>query len=803
MYRFHEKLDLGKLGKKGISFSPRRNLFVNIKEVIEEFDFEFGENDKEVWEKYDLIYRTLCGILYNFVPESGHPGGSISSGRFVAGLVFHTMDYDFSDPNRKDADILSYAAGHKALGLYATWALRNEVVRIFNKELLPGEKFQLRLEDLLGFRRNPTQNTPLFKKFNAKPLDGHPTPATPFIKISTGASGVGVGTSFGLALGALDIFREDPPFVHVVEGEGGMTPGRVHEALAAAASAQIWNIVMHVDWNQASIDSNNVCRDGDKPGEYVQWNPIELGYLHEWNVVFVEEGRNFKHILAAQNVGVELSRLTKLPTMIVYRTIKGWTYGIEGRKSHGAGHKFCSEGYYNFLKMFEEAFKVEFPRFKGEVTPENIERYFYDSLMVIREVMERERDVCESLGRGIMEAKERLNSRKRTPHEQRPQIGLLYNSQEIKAEVIPEELKLKPDTETTLRGHLGSVLNYLNRLTKGAFIACAADLLDSTSISITGKGFSEGFYNAVSNPNSRLIPIGGICEDAMGAFMSGLSAYGFHIGVSSSYAAFIAPLEHIAARLHGIGQQAKREIVNEPYNTWIMVNAHAGIKTGEDGPTHADPQALQLLQENFPKGVLITLTPWDPQELWPLIVEGLKKRPAILAPFVTRPIEIVVDREKMGLPGPEASIQGVYLLRKADMSSKQYNGTLVLQESGVTNTFVRYVLPMIDKEGLNMNIYYVASAELFDLLPEERQKEIYPLERAIEAMGITGFTLPTMYRWILSPEGRKRTLHPFRKGHYLGSGKAEKVLEEADLHPEGQFKAILDYARYIEKNKSL
>jgi len=39
------------------------------------------------------------------------------------------------------------------------------------------------------------------------------------------------------------------------------------------------------------------------------------------------------------------------------------------------------------------------------------------------------------------------------------------------------------------------------------------------------------------------------------------------------------------------------------------------------------------------------------------------------------------------------------------------------------------------------------------------------------------------------------TLHPFRKGHYLGSGQADKVLEEAGLDGESQFKAIL---RYVE-----
>ena len=33
------------------------------------------------------------------------------------------------------------------------------------------------------------------------------------------------------------------------------------------------------------------------------------------------------------------------------------------------------------------------------------------------------------------------------------------------------------------------------------------------------------------------------------------------------------------------------------------------LKTGEDGPTHADPQCLQLIQENFPPGIMVTLTP--------------------------------------------------------------------------------------------------------------------------------------------------------------------------------------------------
>lgn len=170
----------------------------------------FCENDIGLLENFDIIYRSLCAVMYNFAPLSGHPGGSISSGRIVTSLLYCTMKYDISNPDRHDADIISYSAGHKALGLYAHWALRNEIMRIASPEFLPSDiKQQLRLEDLLGFRRNPVTNTPLFKKFNSKALDGHPTPATPFVKLSTGASGVGFASSVGLAFGAADMYENE------------------------------------------------------------------------------------------------------------------------------------------------------------------------------------------------------------------------------------------------------------------------------------------------------------------------------------------------------------------------------------------------------------------------------------------------------------------------------------------------------------------------------------------------------------------------------------------------------------------
>lgn len=779
---------------KKLNFGIRRSGYYDVNDILKS-GFPMNESDIKLFEKLDLIYRTVCAVLYNFVPTSGHPGGSISSGRFVESLVYNIADYDIGNPNDDKNDMIVYAAGHKALGLYAMWALRNELTRAYKPEILPDEKFQMRLEDLLGFRKNPTNTLPLFRKFNAKALDGHPTPATPFVKIATGASGVGVPASFGLALGALDYYGESAPKFHIVEGEGGMTPGRVHEAFAAASAMRLHNVCLHVDFNQASIDSNRVCREGEFKGDYVQWNPAELCYLHDFNVIYVDDGKDFNKVLAAQLFAKSLEN--KMPTAIVYRTIKGWKYGIEGKSSHGAGHKFCSDGYYTAVKPFEEAFGIEFPRLTGENNQENVEKLFYDTLMNVRGVIEKEKDL-QFFGDSIFNSKERLNALQRKPRNNSPELNAIYTNGKLSLKETPAELGLTPGKTTTLRAALGSSLGYINKLTKGAVLGVAADLLGSTSVNLVGEGFHDGYFDSVDNPESRILSIGGICEDAMGAMMAGLGAYGKHIGVSSSYGAFISAMEHTAARLHGIGEQNKVLHYGGNYNTWILINAHAGLKTGEDGPTHADPQCLQLIQQNFPPGVLITLTPWEPGEVWNLLAAGLMKRPAILSPFVTRPNELVADRAKYKLAPAEESVKGVYALRRADTSAK-VDGTIILQESGVTIEFITKVLPRIDEAGYNMNIFHVSSAELFDMLSLEERNAILPYQLREEAMGITGFTLPTMYKWITSYEGRNRILHPFMRGYYLGSGAAEYVLQQAGLDGDNIFAEVKKYLDYMTK----
>ena len=63
-------------------------------------------------------------------------------------------------------------------------------------------------------------------------------------------------------------------------------------------------------------------------------------------------------------------------------------------------------------------------------------------------------------------------------------------------------------------------------------------------------------------------------------------------------------------------------------------------------------------------------------------------------------------------------------------------------------------------------------------------------------MMVSGFTVGTTYRWIMSPRGREFTLYAHKAGRYLGSGPGEKCCEEGNIHAEAQIDAI---TRFVSK----
>jgi transketolase len=521
---------------------------------------------------------------------------------------------------------------------------------------------------------------------------------------------------------------------------------------------------------------------------------MEFFYLHDWNVVHVADGFDMGQVLTGQARALALEN--GQPTAVVYRTEKGWRYGITGKKSHGGGHERGSVEYVAAMRplLGEEA--DDLPRVEDPGDHVAVEACHWATLEVLRTRLERERDLCLEASTRLRSARDRLNARGRRPREGAPDLDRLYAA--ATPDPTPGPLRLEPGAKTPLRKQLGEALGHLNRASGGAILLGAADLLDSTAISAGSSGFAAGYFHRRDNPGSRTLSLGGICEDGLSCILSGVAGFGKHCGAGASYGAFIGPLGHIAARVHAISQQMRQEVTPGRYAPFVLVCGHAGMKTGEDGPTHADPQALQLHLENYVRGTAVTLTPWEPQEIWPLVAAAFKAEPAVIVPFVTRPSEPVPDREALGLAPASAAARGVYRLRPAGGDAPR-DGTIVLQGSGVTYVFVQETLPRLLEAGLNLEVVYVASAELFDRLPEAERAAVFGEELALEAMGITGFTLPTMYRWIRSDRGRAHTMHPFMRGHYLGSGSGEAVIHEAGLDADGQYARIRAYVDALRR----
>ena len=95
---------------------------------------------------------------------------------------------------------------------------------------------------------------------------------------------------------------------------------------------------------------------------------------------------------------------TGQPTAIVYRTTKGWRYGIEGRASHGAGHKLCSGGFYTALGSLLQLTGSSLPvcdaneqRCAAGQQEDVVEECFWEALGVLRKAVEHHRPMAEAI----------------------------------------------------------------------------------------------------------------------------------------------------------------------------------------------------------------------------------------------------------------------------------------------------------------------------------------------------------------------------------------------------------------------
>src|SRR2546430_798996 len=151
---------------------------------------------------------------------SGHPTSSMSAADLMAVLMTSYLHYDFEDPQNPTNDHLIFSKGHASPLLYSIFKAAGAIT---DEELLTLRKFGSRLE-------------------------GHPTPAIPWVDVATGSLGQGLPIGVGIALCGKYLDKL-PYHVWVLCAESETAEGSMWEAFDHASPYKLDNLIAITDLN--------------------------------------------------------------------------------------------------------------------------------------------------------------------------------------------------------------------------------------------------------------------------------------------------------------------------------------------------------------------------------------------------------------------------------------------------------------------------------------------------------------------------------------------------------------------------
>jgi transketolase len=239
-------------------------------------------DDPQCWRELGQQLR-VDAVRATAAAGSGHPTSSLSAADLMAVLLARHLRYDFQAPWDPNNDHLIFSKGHAAPLLYALYKAAGA---------LPDE-------ELLTLRRLGSR------------LEGHPTPALPWVDVATGSLGQGLPVGVGIALAAKHL-DQLPARVWVLCGDGEMAEGSMWEAAQYAGFMRLDNLIAVVDVNRLGQYGETML--GWDLGAYAR--RLEA---FGWRTMQVDG-----HNLAAIDDAYELAtRPDGRPTAIVARTVKG------------------------------------------------------------------------------------------------------------------------------------------------------------------------------------------------------------------------------------------------------------------------------------------------------------------------------------------------------------------------------------------------------------------------------------------------------------------------------------------------
>ncbi|HEY6597381.1 MAG TPA: transketolase [Asanoa sp.] len=230
---------------------------------------------------------------------SGHPTSSMSAADVMAVLVGRHLRYDWDEPANPGNDHMIFSKGHASPLLYSIF---KAVGVVSDEELITG-----------------------YRRFGSL-LQGHPTPALPWVDVATGSLGQGLPDGVGIALAGKYLDRL-PYRVWVLCGDSEMAEGSMWEALDKASHYKLANLVAIVDVN----------RLGQRGPTALSWD-VET-YARRVEAFgarpLVVDGHDVRAVDAALRLAGEATG--SAPTVILAQTIKGRGFSeVEDREDwHG------------------------------------------------------------------------------------------------------------------------------------------------------------------------------------------------------------------------------------------------------------------------------------------------------------------------------------------------------------------------------------------------------------------------------------------------------------------------------------
>lgn len=238
--------------------------------------------ERELMHELAQQLRVDC-IRSSTQAGSGHPTSGMSAAELMSALLVRHLRYSFEDPKAEGNDHLIFSKGHASPLLYSMFKAAGA---ISDEELLTYRQFGSRLQ-------------------------GHPTPALPWVEVATGSLGQGLPIGVGIALAGKCLDRADYR-VWVLCGDSELAEGSMWEAIDKACLYELSNLV-------AILDINRLGQRG--PTEY-GWD-LEV-YRKRYEAfgcqTIVIDGHDLDAIDTAYEQAASSS---SRPTVIIAKTVKG------------------------------------------------------------------------------------------------------------------------------------------------------------------------------------------------------------------------------------------------------------------------------------------------------------------------------------------------------------------------------------------------------------------------------------------------------------------------------------------------